>query len=153
MLHHRWITSQRSYPEVVIAARRRASLLALTAIVGGSGVLHLVIPAPYRRLVPAPLGQWRSELVALSGVAEIGCAALLLLPRTRRVGALATAALLVAVFPANLQMAIDGGYPDAPFPANNAVAAWLRLPLQVPLVLWALSFRRGEGDGAADDTT
>jgi uncharacterized membrane protein len=134
------------------AARRRASLLGLTAIVGGSGVLHLVIPAPYRRLVPAPLAQWRSELVALSGVAEIGCATLLLTRRTRRLGALATAALLVAVFPANVQMAIDGGYPGAPFPANNAVAAWLRLPLQVPLVLWALSLRREDRDATAAHT-
>ena len=152
MLRPGWGDVATSYPALVTAARRRVSLLGLTAIVGGSGVLHLVIPAPYRRLVPAPLGQWRSELVALSGIAEIACATLLLLPRTRRLGALATAGLLVAVFPANVQMAFDGGYPGAPFPANNAVAAWLRLPLQVPLVLWALSFRRGAGDGAADDT-
>jgi uncharacterized membrane protein len=49
------------------------------------------------------------------------------------------------VFPANLQMALDGGLEGAPFPADNAVAAWLRLPLQVPLVLWALQLR---GDAA-----
>src|ERR1035437_2949307 len=76
------------------------------------------------------------------GVAEIICALLLLTPRTRRLGAWATVALLVAVLPANVQMALDGGYPDAPFPANSAVGAWLRLPLQVPLVWWALSLRR-----------
>jgi uncharacterized membrane protein len=124
-----------------MTTRRRLSLLGLTALVGGSGALHLLLPAPYRRIVPAPLAQWRGELVAASGFAEIACAALLALPSTRRWGALATAALLVAVFPANLQMAIDGGYADAGFPANNAALAWLRLPLQVPLVLWALSFR------------
>jgi uncharacterized membrane protein len=77
----------------------------------------------------------------MSGVAEIACALLLLHPRTRRAAALATAVLLVAVFPANVQMALDGGYPDAPFPANSRLGAWLRLPLQVPLVLWALRFR------------
>ncbi len=110
-------------------------------LVGGSGVLHLLLPAPYRRIVPASLGPWRAEIVLGSGIAEITCALLLVLPRTRRVGALATALLLVAVFPANIQMAVDGGYRDASFPLNNAAAAWLRLPLQVPLILWALSFR------------
>jgi uncharacterized membrane protein len=67
---------------------------------------------------------------------------MLLAPRTRRIGAYATAILFVAVFPANVQMAIDGGYAEAGFPANNATLAWLRLPLQVPLVCWALSFRK-----------
>jgi uncharacterized membrane protein len=118
------------------------ALAGLAAVVGGSGVLHLVVPRPYQRIVPAPLARWRAELVTVSGVAEVACALLLLVPRTRPVGARATAALLVAVFPANIQMALDGGVPSAPFPANSAVLAWLRLPLQVPLVWWALSFRR-----------
>ncbi len=72
------------------------------------------------------------------------CAALLALPRTRRFGAWATAALFVAVFPANVQMALDSGHADASasHPLNNAALAWLRLPLQLPLILWALSVRR-----------
>jgi hypothetical protein len=40
---------------------------------------------------------------------------------------------------------VDGGLGGGSFPANSAVAAWLRLPLQVPLVLWTLRLR---GDGA-----
>ena len=123
--------------------RRRLGLAGLVTLVAGSGVLHLVVPTPYRRIVPAPLVPWRAELVALSGVAELACAALLLIPPTRRVGAYATALLFVAVFPANVQMALDGGVAGAGFPANSAALAWLRLPLQVPLVMWALSFRRG----------
>jgi uncharacterized membrane protein len=101
----------------------------------------------YRRIVPAPLKRWQAEVVAVSGVAEIACALLLLHRRTRRAAALATAGLLVAVFPANVQMALDGGYPDAPFPANSRLGAWLRLPVQVPLVLWALSFREEPAAG------
>jgi uncharacterized membrane protein len=125
-----------------MTARRRLGLAGLVALVAGSGVLHLVVPRPYRRIVPAPLVPWGAELVAVSGVAELACAGLLVIPPTRRVGAYATALLFVAVFPANVQMALDGGVPGAAFPANSAALAWLRLPLQVPLVMWALSFRR-----------
>lgn len=131
----------RPVPWPPMSTRRHLSLAGLAALIGGSGVLHLVAPRFYRRIVPAPLQRRRVEIVAASGVAEIACALLLLNPRTRPAAALATAALLVAVFPANVQMAVDGGYPDAPFPANSRAGAWLRLPLQVPLVLWALSFR------------
>ena len=63
-------------------------------------------------------------------------------PRTRRVGALATAGLLVAVFPGNLWMAYEPG--DVP-----RWAALARLPLQVPMVLWALQVARN--DSARED--
>jgi uncharacterized membrane protein len=108
--------------------------------------MHLVVPRPYRRIVPAPLARWRSEVVVVSGFAEIVCSLLLLAPRTRRIGSYATAVLFVAVFPANVQMALDGGYADAGFPANNAALSWLRLPLQLPLICWALSFRQPARD-------
>jgi uncharacterized membrane protein len=125
-----------------VTGRRRLALGGLAALVGGSGVLHLVAPRPYERIVPTPLAPWRSEVVVVSGVAEIVCALALLLPRTRPRGAVATAVLLVAVFPANVQMALDGGVGGAAFPASSATLAWLRLPLQAPLIWWALSFRR-----------
>lgn len=128
--------------------RRDVALGALVALVGASGVLHLATPRPYRRIVPAPLAEWRSEVVTVSGYAELACSLLLLAPMTRRIGAYATALLFVAVFPANVQMALDGGYADAGFPANNAALAWLRLPLQVPLICWALSFRKDARDHA-----
>ena len=109
---------------------------------GGAGVLHFVAPAPYRRIVPAPLRGQAAGVVAVSGVCEVACAALLALPYTRRFGSWATAALFVAVFPANVQMALDSGHPDVSHPLNNATLAWLRLPLQAPLILWALNVRR-----------
>lgn len=123
-----------------MTTRSRLSLAGLIGLVAGSGTLHFLRPGFYRRIVPDPPGH-AAAVVAISGAAEIACAGLLIAPRTRRVGALATALLFVSVFPANVKMAVDGGYADMPFPANNAVAAWLRLPLQLPLVLWALSFR------------
>ncbi len=119
----------------------------LVAIIGGSGVLHFTSPGFYRLIVPRALGH-ADEVVALSGAAELGCAAAMVVPRTRRLGGWLTAALLVAVFPANLQMALDGGLKGAGFPGNNPVLAWLRLPLQVPLVLMALAVaRRGRPAG------
>ena len=111
------------------------------AVLAGSGVLHLVRPTAYRRMVPRPLARWRSQVVAVSGVAEMICAFLMVMPKTRRVGAYASAFLFVAVFPANMHAALEGGDADAAFPANSAVVAWLRLPVQAPLVWWALSFR------------
>lgn len=128
----------------MLRSRRPLTLLGIAGLMAASGTLHLVTPGFYRRIVPRVIGH-PAEVVALSGVCELACAALLLMPSTRRVGAWATAALLVAVFPANLQMALDGGLDGAPFPAGNAVAAWLRLPLQLPLVLWALRLRDDAG--------
>jgi uncharacterized membrane protein len=48
-------------------------------------------------------------------------------------------ALFVAVFPANLKMAFDAGLPARGTRRAIALTAWLRLPLQVPLILWARS--------------
>lgn len=64
------------------------------------------------------------------------------MPRTRRTAALATAAFFVGVFPANVKMALD--WRDHPAPQKAAAIG--RLPLQVPLVLWARSVaKNGEG--------
>ncbi len=120
---------------------RALSLLGLCTLMGGSGLLHLLAPAPYRSIIPAPLRGQAATLVTVSGVIEIICAALLVVPRTRRFGAYAIAVLLVAVFPANIQMALDSKYGIA------GILTWLRLPLQAPLILWALSFRRGLNGG------
>jgi len=125
---------------MVVSSRLSAG--ALSAVLAGAGALHLVKPNLYKPIVPAPLRAYDSHIVALSGVCEVACGVLLAAPPTRRFGASATAALFVAVFPANVQMALDGGYDGAPFPLNSALSAWLRLPLQIPLILWALSLRR-----------
>ena len=75
--------------------------------------------------------------VRWSGVAEIACAGLLIDRRTRRAGVLGTIGVLLAVFPANVKMALDGGIPGQTFPLGSPVVAWARLPLQVPMVFWA----------------
>ncbi len=128
-------------PSQGMSRRVRLSLLALCALIGGSGILHFLVPAPYRRIVPAPLRPHATAVVAVSGVCELICAALLAAPRTRRFGAYATAALLVAVFPANIQMALDSLHTGATLSPGFAIV-WVRLPLQYPLIRWALHFRR-----------
>jgi len=102
----------------------------LAGVLAGAGAVHLVRPALFDPLIPSFLPNPRAWTYA-SGVAELVCAAVVAVPRTRRRGGLASAALLVAVFPGNLWMAIEPG----DVPRWVAVA---RLPLQVPLVLWAL---------------
>ena len=108
----------------------------LAAFLGTAGALHLVVPAPFDTAVPPELpGSARTWTLA-SGVVEMACAALVAAPQTRRAGGLACAALFVGVFPGNVHHARR-----ARTPAMKALC-YARLPLQVPLVLWALRVRR-----------
>ncbi|HVE93812.1 MAG TPA: hypothetical protein VNB24_02745 [Acidimicrobiales bacterium] len=124
-------------------ATRRSNVAAfgLSALMLAAGVAHFVVPDRYAAIVPESLGSARAWVYG-SGVAELVGAALVAHPRTRRVGGWFVAVLLVAVFPANVKMALDGGAPGESGMLGNATAAWLRLPLQVPLVLWALHVAR-----------
>lgn len=107
-----------------------------------SGVIHLVRPQVFEPIVP-PMLPGKRQLVYASGVAELVCAAGLLISRTRPYAGVASAALLVAVFPANVQMAADahrviGRKGSTPRRRAVRAAAIARLPLQVPLIRWAL---------------
>lgn len=106
----------------------------LAAAFAVSGVVHLVRPETFAPLMPKALPA-HTELIKGSGVAELACAAGLLHPRTRQVAGLASAALLVGVFPGNVTMAWRARR------SRNAAYRWgtvARLPLQVPLVRAAL---------------
>lgn len=109
---------------------RRASPFVLSGLLAGAGLAHFVKPEFFDKLIPPFLGN-ATAWVYGSGVAELACALAVAAPSTRRRGALASAALLVAVFPGNVYMAVSPG--DVP-----RWIALARLPLQVPLVLWAL---------------
>ncbi|OIH94528.1 hypothetical protein [Curtobacterium sp. MCBA15_001] len=118
-------------------ATRTAGALAL--LLGGAGVTHFLRPRGYDRIVPDGLPPRTTTL--LSGAAELGIAAGLLVPATRRASGLAAAALFVAVFPANVTMA--KGLLDSPRSTRAMrLVSVLRLPLQVPLVVWALRVGR-----------
>jgi uncharacterized membrane protein len=107
------------------------------------GVLHFATPEPFVRIVPAWLPA-PLALVLVSGAFEILGGVGLLVPRTRNLAGLGLVALYVAVFPANVNMAVNHVALD---PASRipSVALWARLPLQAVLIAWALWARR---DGA-----
>lgn len=118
--------------------RRDLALVAVPFAV--SGVIHLVRPEVFERIVPRFLPRHR-ELVLASGVAELVCAAAVIAPPTRRIGGLASAGLLAAVFPANVQMAVDVVRSRRATPALKA-GVLARLPLQWPLIRAALNLAR-----------
>ncbi|MGQ0680608.1 MAG: DoxX family protein [Actinomycetota bacterium] len=122
---------------------RRLSLVGLVALMAGAAMIHFLKPEVYFKAVPRFLGP-PEPYVLVSGLAELGCAALLAAPRTRRLGGYLTAGLLLAVFPANIQMALDGPVPDGNWFTGSQTALWLRLPLQPVLIWWAFSFARRE---------
>lgn len=111
---------------------------ALAALLTTTGALHLAVPAPFDAIVPRRLPGTPRFWTVASGIVELGVAAAVATPRTRRLGATAAAGLFLAVFPANVKMARD--WSDRSVAAR--AAAWGRLPLQVPLVAWALAVRR-----------
>jgi uncharacterized membrane protein len=112
---------------------------ALSGIFAISGALHLVKPEVYEPIVPSLVPAHR-EVVLASGVAELLCAAGLLHPRTRRVAGWASAAVLLAVYPANIKMAND--VKDSRR-TGLKTAAFARLPLQLPMIRTALRAARG----------
>lgn len=113
--------------------RTPSSPLLLAGLLAGAAVAHAVAPRQFDAIVPRSLPGTPRQWTYASGAAELALAAGVAHPRTRRVAALATTAFFVGVFPANVKMAADARHRS---PALRA-AALGRLPLQVPLILWA----------------
>lgn len=119
-------------------SRGRRTAAFLGALLGGAGVMHMLRPEAFDTIVPPALPGPARGYTYASGVAEIGVAGLLAVPRTRWLGGLAAAALFVAVFPANVQMAYDWRHARS---ARRAIA-YGRLPLQGVLIAQALHVAR-----------
>jgi uncharacterized membrane protein len=122
----------------MIAAVADRDALALAALLGAAGITHFAAPAPYDAIVPRQLPGPARVWTYASGACELAVAAAVAGRRTRRTGGLAAAALFAAVFPANVQMAVD--WRRRPLPLR--AAAYARLPLQVPLIRLALRVGR-----------
>lgn len=112
-----------------------------------AGAMHFLRPDVYRPMMP-PWLPWHDVLILLSGAAEMALGALLLVPATRRLAAWGVIALLVAVLPANLHVALN----DVPlFGAERGAGAmnWVRIAFQPVLVWWAW-LQAGSGSGRSD---
>lgn len=115
----------------------------LAALFLFAGVSHFLRPQFYEPMVP-PYLPAAHLLVVISGIAEIILGVLLLVRRSSRMAAWSLIALLVAVSPANIHMAM---HPEL-FPQFHPAALWIRLPLQLVLMAWAYWFTRDAKDRA-----
>ena len=109
---------------------------ALAGFFGFAGTMHFVIPRSYEAIMPPSLPMHR-EAVVVSGVAEIVGGGAVLSPRTRRLARWWLLALLVAVFPANVHMAVNPEQVRGlDLDRVPRWALWARLPLQPLAMLW-----------------
>jgi uncharacterized membrane protein len=100
--------------------------LALGAFWITAGTLHFAFPRTYQSIIPTYLADWKGELVAASGAAEIAGGLAVLPAPTRRAGRWWLLATVTAIFPANVHMAVNAeDFARIPEPL-----LWARLPFQ-----------------------
>lgn len=102
-----------------------------------AGISHFLKASFFINIMP-PYLPWPRALVYISGIAEIGLGGLLFFRRWTSVAGWGLIALLIAVFPANLHMAL---HPKR-YPALAPALLWLRLPMQGVLIAWAYWYTR-----------
>ncbi len=106
----------------------------LAAFMVSAGILHFATPEPFIKIVPGFL-PFPAALVYISGAAEILLGAGLIISKTKVLCAWGLIALFIAVYPANINMAIN------PIEIGNIPDVWwvhaIRLPLQFVLIAWA----------------
>jgi uncharacterized membrane protein len=102
-----------------------------------AGINHFWHPALYKQIMPHWL-PWHDGLIALSGICEILVGLLLLSSVTRSLAAWLIILLLIAVFPANIQMTVDYMHRHDP----HTWLTILRLPLQFVLIWWAYIYTK-----------
>ncbi len=100
-----------------------------------AGINHFVNAEFYLKMMP-PYLPAHLFLIYLSGIFQIALGILLLIPKYTRLAAWGLIALLIAVFPANVYMAMNAEI----FPEFSRTALYLRLPLQIVLIAWAFWF-------------
>ncbi len=110
------------------------------------GVQHFTNTDFYIPMMP-PYLPWHEGLIYLSGGAEIGLGIAVLVPQVRRVAAWGIILLLVAIFPANIHIALYN-VPLAGAEEGAGILNWVRLPFQLVLIAWAWCFTRPDGPTA-----
>lgn len=124
---------------------KQISLIALSIVFVLAGANHFVNPGFYMQMMPPYLPAHR-ELVFLSGVLEIAGGIAVLFPKVRSVAGWGLILLLVAIFPANIHMALN---PEL-FPSISPVALYARLPFQMLFIAWAYWATRGTLPASAE---
>ena len=104
-----------------------------------AGLNHFLSTGFYLRMMP-PYLPWHAALVYISGLAEMLLGILLLIPKTSAIAAWVLIALLIAVFPAILQLALN----PSTFPEFSEASLWGRLPLQAVLIAWAYWYTKSD---------
>lgn len=102
-----------------------------------AGIMHFIFPKPYKKIMP-PWLPYPLALVYVSGACEIVFGSILIPEITRPIGAWLIIVMLIAIFPANIQMAIN-------LRKKNNLWFWIsiaRLPLQILLIWWAWVYTR-----------
>ncbi len=116
----------------------------LAAFFGFMGSMHFAIPRSFEAIVPPAIADRKREAVIVSGIAEIAGGLAVLHPRTRGFARWGLLALLFAVFPANVHMAVSPeqirGLDLNKIPRWTL---WARLPLQPLTMLWVWRATRG----------
>ena len=115
----------------------RIARILFSALFLVSGIYHFVNPDLYRLMMPEYL-PWHLALIYLSGAAEVLLGAMLLAARWSQLAGWGLIALLVAIFPANVHMAV---HTDR-YPWLSPLLLWMRLPLQLLLIAWAYYYAR-----------
>ena len=110
-----------------------------------SGVVHIVRPSVFTSIVPRFL-PYPTSLVVASGIGELVCAGGLW--RRARWAGYASAALLVAIWPANIQDAVTAQHGNSP---DMRALLWIRVPLQLPLIWFALQARRTSKESKSEE--
>lgn len=113
---------------------QRTVTVGVATIFAIAGIAHFLVPAPLTRMIP-PYLPAHFALVLVSGLFEIAGGIGLLVPRLRRTAAWGLSALLVAILPANVYMAIHPA--EAGFGAFPSLLLWIRI-LLLPVFIWGL---------------
>lgn len=102
----------------------------------GAGILHFVREKSFRRTIPKMI-PFKKAIVLVTGVFEIVFSMLLWVKKGQAITSKFLALFMIAVFPANIYMAIKK-ISIIPGKEMSPIILWLRLPLQIPLIVGAL---------------
>jgi uncharacterized membrane protein len=125
-----------------MSTTKRVMMGLLSLNLAATGFLHLLRPEFFVAIIPPglPNPEW---LNVIAGLAEIVLGVFLLEPRVRVFAAWGIIALAIAVFPANVYVALENvGLPDGEPGTGNAIVNWVRLPFQLLFVAWAWWYTR-----------